>query len=149
MHLRSHLLFRPSSNSPLDNRACPIANTCQAPDLEGLHYEMHGIAEQTRIMNENNALLIQHLTMNNQPHTIAPAQEEANQSHRSHRSGGHDSQSHRSTGQAHSTRSLCRRSPSLHSKRERNLILSESRSSSQTSTIDDEKTKKKKEITSP
>ena len=39
-----------------------MANTSQAPDLEGLHREMHGIAEQIRIMNENNARLIQHLS---------------------------------------------------------------------------------------
>ncbi|GFZ18658.1 hypothetical protein Acr_27g0003970 [Actinidia rufa] len=44
-----------------------MANTSQASDLEGLHREMHGIAEQIRIMNENNARLIQHLSMNNPP----------------------------------------------------------------------------------
>ena len=46
-----------------------MANTSQASDLEGLYREMHGIAEQIRIMNENNALLIQHLTTNN-PHLL-------------------------------------------------------------------------------
>ncbi|GFZ06832.1 hypothetical protein Acr_18g0010020 [Actinidia rufa] len=49
----------------------------QVPDLEGLHREMHGIAEQTRIMNENNARLIQHLTINNPTLlAIAPVSEE-------------------------------------------------------------------------
>ncbi|GFY87074.1 hypothetical protein Acr_05g0007130 [Actinidia rufa] len=33
---------------------------------------MHGIAEHIRIMNENNALLIQHLTTNNPPPPTAP-----------------------------------------------------------------------------
>ncbi|GFS38129.1 hypothetical protein Acr_00g0055890 [Actinidia rufa] len=46
MHLRSRLLPRPSASSPLDNRAHPMANTSQAPDLEGLHHEMYGIAEK-------------------------------------------------------------------------------------------------------
>ena len=41
-----------------------MINTIQALDLKGLYYEMHGIAKQIRIMNENNALLIQHLTTN-------------------------------------------------------------------------------------
>ena len=44
-----------------------MANTSQALDLEGLHHEMHGITEQTKIMNVNNARLIQHLAMNNLP----------------------------------------------------------------------------------
>ena len=44
-----------------------MGNTNQALDLEGLHREMHGIAEQIRIMNENNIRLIQHLAMNNSP----------------------------------------------------------------------------------
>ncbi|GFS35114.1 hypothetical protein Acr_00g0037940 [Actinidia rufa] len=35
------LLPRPSASSPLDNKAHPMANTSQAPDLEGLHYEIH------------------------------------------------------------------------------------------------------------
>ncbi|GFS38849.1 hypothetical protein Acr_00g0059790 [Actinidia rufa] len=42
MHLRSHYLPGPSASSPLDNRAYPMANTIQVPDLEGLHYEIHG-----------------------------------------------------------------------------------------------------------
>ena len=44
-----------------------MANTSQALDLEGLHGKMHDIAKQIRIMNENKARLIQHLT-NNNPH---------------------------------------------------------------------------------
>ncbi|GFZ03474.1 hypothetical protein Acr_16g0000980 [Actinidia rufa] len=59
MHLRSRNLPRPSASSPLDNRAPPMANTIQVPDLEGLHHEIHGMAEQMRVMNENNARLIQ------------------------------------------------------------------------------------------
>ena len=42
-----------------------MANVNQAPNLEILHHEMHGIAEQIRIMNKNNARLIQHLATNN------------------------------------------------------------------------------------
>ncbi|GFS33871.1 hypothetical protein Acr_00g0031010 [Actinidia rufa] len=71
MHLCSRCLPRPSASSPLDNRACPMANTSQAPDLEGLHREIHGMAEQMRIMNENNARLLQ-LLANNLPR-IPPA----------------------------------------------------------------------------
>ncbi|GFY85267.1 hypothetical protein Acr_04g0000050 [Actinidia rufa] len=42
MHLR-RLLRRPSTSSPLDNNAKSMANTSQAPDLEGIIYhEMHG-----------------------------------------------------------------------------------------------------------
>ena len=31
--------------STLDYKAHPMANTSQVPNLEGLHYEMHGIVE--------------------------------------------------------------------------------------------------------
>ncbi|GFY87276.1 hypothetical protein Acr_05g0009150 [Actinidia rufa] len=41
MHLCSRYLPRPSTSSPLDNRAHPMANTSQAPDLEGFHCEIH------------------------------------------------------------------------------------------------------------
>ncbi|GFZ18282.1 hypothetical protein Acr_27g0000210 [Actinidia rufa] len=58
MHLRSRLLPRPSASNPLDNRAPLMAINNQAPDLEGFYHEMHGIAEQIRIMKENNALAI-------------------------------------------------------------------------------------------
>ncbi|GFZ06817.1 hypothetical protein Acr_18g0009870 [Actinidia rufa] len=67
MHLRSHLLPRPSASSPLDDRAYPTTNTSQAQDLEGLHREIYGMAEQMRIMNKNNVVLIQHLAANNPP----------------------------------------------------------------------------------
>ncbi|GFS43540.1 hypothetical protein Acr_00g0085640 [Actinidia rufa] len=86
MHLRSRLFPRPSASRPLDNRAYPMANTSQAPDLEGLHREMHGIVEQIKIMNENNACLIQHLSINNMPPTTTPIQKEANRSCLSHKS---------------------------------------------------------------
>ena len=43
-HLRSRCWPKPSSSSPLDNRARPMANTSQAPDLEGLHREIHGMS---------------------------------------------------------------------------------------------------------
>ncbi|GFY96746.1 hypothetical protein Acr_11g0010520 [Actinidia rufa] len=65
MHLRSRNLPRPSASSPLDNRAPPMANASQVPDLEGLHHEIHGMAEQMRVMNENNARLIQLLAAAN------------------------------------------------------------------------------------
>ncbi|GFY81050.1 hypothetical protein Acr_01g0008590 [Actinidia rufa] len=94
-------------------------------------------------MNENNARLIQYITMNNPPFAVAPVQEEANRSRHSHRSVGHDSQSRQSTGQTHSTRSLHHRSPSLHFRQEISPILSESQSSSQTPDTDGEETKRR------
>ena len=100
-----------------------MANASQAPDLEGLHHETHGIAEQIRIMNENKVCLIQHLMMNNLPPTVAPIQEEVNRSRYSFWSGNHESQSHHSTGRARSIRSRQRQSPSLLSKCERSPIL--------------------------
>ncbi|GFY87967.1 hypothetical protein Acr_05g0016060 [Actinidia rufa] len=65
MHLRNRLLSRLSTSSPLDNKALPMANINQAPDLEGLHCEIHGMAEQMRIMNKNNSRLLQHLVAAN------------------------------------------------------------------------------------
>ncbi|GFZ19639.1 hypothetical protein Acr_28g0003440 [Actinidia rufa] len=62
MHLRNRLLSKLIANNPLDDRAHPMTNTSQAPGLKRLHREM---ADQMRIMNENNALLMQHLTANN------------------------------------------------------------------------------------
>ncbi|GFY93780.1 hypothetical protein Acr_09g0002260 [Actinidia rufa] len=44
-----------------------MANPGQAPDLEGLHREIHDMAEQMRIMNENNGRLMQLLAAAN-PH---------------------------------------------------------------------------------
>ncbi|GFY87395.1 hypothetical protein Acr_05g0010340 [Actinidia rufa] len=41
MHLRNHYLPRLSASSPPDNRAPPMANTSQDPDLEGLHRKIH------------------------------------------------------------------------------------------------------------
>ncbi|GFZ01086.1 peptidyl-prolyl cis-trans isomerase [Actinidia rufa] len=74
MHLRSRNLPRPSASSPLDNRAPPMANASQVPDLEGLHHEIHGMAEQMRVMNENNARLIQLLAAANpQPQQHHPS----------------------------------------------------------------------------
>ena len=49
-----------------------MANTSQVSDLEGLHREMHGITKQIRVMNKNNAHLIQHLAMNNPQPLAAP-----------------------------------------------------------------------------
>ena len=53
-----------------------MVNTGHAPNLEGIHREMHGIAEQIRIMNEIIARLVQHLATNNPPPTTAPALED-------------------------------------------------------------------------
>ncbi|GFY99208.1 hypothetical protein Acr_13g0006090 [Actinidia rufa] len=71
-HLHNRCLPRPNASSPLDNRTRPMANTSQAPDLEGLHREIHGMAEQMRVMNENNARLIQLLAAANLPPPAAP-----------------------------------------------------------------------------
>ena len=63
-----------------------MANTSQVPDLEGIHREMHGIAEQIRIMNEINARLVQHLAINNLPSATAPVPDEVDRSRCSYRS---------------------------------------------------------------
>ncbi|GFZ19322.1 hypothetical protein Acr_28g0000270 [Actinidia rufa] len=87
MHLRSRNLPRPSASSPLDNRAPPMANTSQVPDLEGLHHEIHGMAEQMRVMNENNARLIQLLAAANPQPPAAPSVPDVERSRHSNRSG--------------------------------------------------------------
>ncbi|GFZ08777.1 hypothetical protein Acr_20g0005850 [Actinidia rufa] len=89
MHLRSRNLPRPSASSPLDNRAPPMANASQVPDLEGLHHEIHGMAEQMRVMNENNARLIQLLAAANPQPPAAPSVPDVERSRHSNRSGGH------------------------------------------------------------
>ncbi|GFZ05550.1 hypothetical protein Acr_17g0011220 [Actinidia rufa] len=93
MHLRSCYLPRPSASGPTGNRAYPMANTNQAPDLEGLHREIHGMAEQMRIMNENNARLIQLLAAANPPPPAAPPIPDVERSRHSSRPGGR-SQNH-------------------------------------------------------
>ena len=94
MHLCSRLLPRPSVIGPLGNIVHSMANTSQAPDLDDLHREMHSIAEEIRIMNENNARLIEHLAINNLlPPVVAPVPE-AKGSRRSRRLGDDKSQSH-------------------------------------------------------
>ncbi|GFZ00544.1 hypothetical protein Acr_14g0001790 [Actinidia rufa] len=87
MHLRSRNLPRPSASSPLDNRAPPMANASQVPDLEGLHHEIHGMAEQMRVMNENNARLIQLLAAANPQPPAAPSIPDIERSRHSNRSG--------------------------------------------------------------
>ncbi|GFZ05117.1 hypothetical protein Acr_17g0006890 [Actinidia rufa] len=119
-HWASRNLPRPSASSPLDNRAPPMANASQVPDLEGLHHEIHGMAEQMRVMNENNARLIQLLAAANPQPPAAPSVPDVERSRHSNRSGG---RSHVSTEQAR----VRRRTPSL-SVRER----SSSSESSQT-----------------
>ncbi|GFY91570.1 hypothetical protein Acr_07g0017660 [Actinidia rufa] len=74
-----------------------MSSNSQAPDLKGLHREMHGIAEHIRIMNKNNARLIQHIAVNNSPPPTAPVPEEINLSFRSHRLGDDESLSRQST----------------------------------------------------
>ena len=83
MHQYSCLLSRLITNNPIDNRAHLMANTSQALDLEGIHREMHGIAEQIRVMNEINVRLVQHLATNN-PLPLAPILKEVDESHCSH-----------------------------------------------------------------
>ncbi|GFZ18916.1 hypothetical protein Acr_27g0006550 [Actinidia rufa] len=109
MHLRSRNLPRPSASSPLDNRALPMANTSQVPDLEGLHHEIHGMAEQMRVMNENNACLIQLLAAANPQSPAAPSVLDVERSRHSNRSG--DCSHNVSTEQARGRRRAL--SPSL------------------------------------
>ncbi|GFY96586.1 hypothetical protein Acr_11g0008920 [Actinidia rufa] len=102
MHLRSRNLPRPSASSPLDNRAPPMANASQVPDLEGLHHGIHGMAEQMRVMNENNARLIQLLVAANPQPPAAPSVPDVERScHSNNRSGG---RSHASTEQTRGRR---------------------------------------------
>ena len=53
-----------------------MTNISKTPNLKGLYREMHGIAEQIKIMNENNAHLIHHLITNNPPPPVVPVPEE-------------------------------------------------------------------------
>ncbi|GFY81798.1 hypothetical protein Acr_02g0000380 [Actinidia rufa] len=87
MHLRSRNLPRPSASSPPGNRSRPMANPAQAPDLEGLHREIHDMAEQMRIMNENNGRLMQLLAAANPPLPAAPFVPEVERSRHSNCSG--------------------------------------------------------------
>ncbi|GFY95082.1 hypothetical protein Acr_10g0004670 [Actinidia rufa] len=87
MNLRSRYLPRPSASSPPNNRAPPMANTSQALDLKGLHREIYGMAEQMRIMNENNARLVQLLAAANPPPPAAPPIPDIERFHHSNRSG--------------------------------------------------------------
>ncbi|GFZ17254.1 hypothetical protein Acr_26g0005240 [Actinidia rufa] len=87
MHLRSRNLPRPSASNPLENRAPPMANASQVPDLEGLHHKIHGMAEQMRVMNENNARLIQLLAAANPQPPAAPSVPNVERSRHSNRSG--------------------------------------------------------------
>ncbi|GFY90260.1 hypothetical protein Acr_07g0004570 [Actinidia rufa] len=87
MHLRNRNLPKPSASSPPGNRSRPMANPVQAPDLEGLHREIHDMAEQMRIMNENNGRLMQLLAAANPPLPAAPFVPEVERSCHSNRSG--------------------------------------------------------------
>ncbi|GFY92531.1 hypothetical protein Acr_08g0009270 [Actinidia rufa] len=58
-----------------------------APDLEGLHCEIHDMAEQMRIMNENNGRLMQLLAAANPPPPAAPLIPDVERSRHSNRSG--------------------------------------------------------------
>ncbi|GFY98091.1 hypothetical protein Acr_12g0006320 [Actinidia rufa] len=64
-----------------------MANPAHAPDLEGLHREIHDMAEQMRIMNENNGRLMQLLAAANPPPPAAPLVPDVERSRHSNRSG--------------------------------------------------------------
>ncbi|PSS08067.1 Retrotransposon gag domain protein [Actinidia chinensis var. chinensis] len=126
MHLRSRLLPKPSASSPLDNRAHPIANTSQISDQERLHREIHGMAEQMRVINENNARLVQLLAAANPPPPAAPPIPDIERSHHSHCSGDDHSRNY-STGRGRRGRHRSSSPP-----RRENSPSSESRSSNKT-----------------
>ncbi|GFS41682.1 hypothetical protein Acr_00g0075770 [Actinidia rufa] len=83
----SRNLPRPSASSPPGNRSHPMANPGQAPDLESLHREIYDMAEQMRIMNENNGRLMQLLVAANPPLPAAPPVPDIERSRHSNRSG--------------------------------------------------------------
>ncbi|GFY86002.1 hypothetical protein Acr_04g0007400 [Actinidia rufa] len=89
MHLRSRNLPRPSASRPPGNRSHPMANPGQVPDLEGLHREIHDMAEQMRIMNENNGCLMQLLAAANPPLPTAPPVPDIERSRHSNHLGDH------------------------------------------------------------
>ncbi|GFZ06746.1 hypothetical protein Acr_18g0009160 [Actinidia rufa] len=78
-----------------------MANASQVPDLEGLHHEILSMAEQMRVMNENNARLIQLLAAANPQPPAAPSVLDVERSRHSNRSGG---RSHVSTEQVRGRR---------------------------------------------
>ncbi|GFS38916.1 hypothetical protein Acr_00g0060170 [Actinidia rufa] len=125
MHLRSRNLPRPSASSPLDNRALPMANTSQVPDLEGLHHEIHGMTEQIRVMNENNARLIQLLAAANPQPPAAPSVPDVERSRHSNRSGdrSHNVSTERARGRRRApSPSLRERSSSSESSQTRSRV---------------------------
>ncbi|GFY94437.1 hypothetical protein Acr_09g0008830 [Actinidia rufa] len=125
MHLRSRNLPRPSASSPLDNRAPPMANASQIPDLEGLHHEIHGMAEQMRVMNENNARLIQLLAAANPQPPAAPSVPDVERSRHSNRSGdrSHNVSTERARGRRRApSPSLRERSSSSESSQTRSRV---------------------------
>ncbi|GFS34928.1 hypothetical protein Acr_00g0036800 [Actinidia rufa] len=85
MHLHSRYLPRPSASSPPDNRTHPMANPGQVPDLEGFHREIHDMAEQMRIINDNNGRLMQLLTAANLQPPVAPPVPDIERSRHSNR----------------------------------------------------------------
>ncbi|GFY96614.1 hypothetical protein Acr_11g0009200 [Actinidia rufa] len=97
MHLCSRLLPRPSASSPLDNRTHLMANIGQALDLEALHHEIHGMAKQMRVINENNTRLIQFLAVAYPPPPAASPILDIERSRYSHYLGD-DCSKNRSTG---------------------------------------------------
>ena len=99
MHLHRGLFHRQSTGSSLDNRVHPMENVGQASDLEGIQHEMHGIAEQIKMMNEINAHLVQHPITNNMPPVTACIPKNVGQSRHSHRSGNRDLQNCQSASQ--------------------------------------------------
>ncbi|GFZ02198.1 hypothetical protein Acr_15g0008070 [Actinidia rufa] len=125
MHLRSRNLPRPSASSPLDNRVLPMANTSQVPDLEGLHHEIHGMTEQIRVMNENNARLIQLLAAANPQPPAAPSVPDVERSRHSNRSGdrSHNVSTERARGRRRApSSSLRERSSSSESSQTRSRV---------------------------
>ncbi|GFY95696.1 hypothetical protein Acr_11g0000020 [Actinidia rufa] len=125
MHLRSRNLPRPSASSPLDNRAPPMANASQVPNLEGLHHEIHGMAEQMRVMNENNARLIQLLAAANPQPPAAPSVPDVERSRHSNRSGNrsHNVSTERARGRRRApSPSLRERSSSSESSQTRSRV---------------------------
>ncbi|GFY81104.1 hypothetical protein Acr_01g0009130 [Actinidia rufa] len=102
-----------------------MADPGQTPDLEGLHREIHDMAEQMRIMNENNGRLMQLLTAANPQPPAAPSVPDVERSRHSNHLGdrSHNVSTERARGRRRApSPSLRERSSSSESSQTRSRV---------------------------